>query len=502
MSDPGLGPRAARMRIDALVTAHRFDEACEIAAIAIAQHPDDWQLLTAAAIAHHHAGHHVDASKLIAGAVRRAPDTEWPLRVASLVAEGYGDKEGAFDYARRALALDPTNRAVLIRYAYASYNGQRFLGPFGRREAARAAELVLETDPRSSSALRILGLTEILDGKRRKGMRHLEAAVEADPLDTEAQLALAQLLHRRGRHRRSAAVLQGTVDLTPTDGRVHLALLRALSGEMRLGPPLPLLAAGAVGIGAGLLGPHHAPWFAVITTWILVAIAVGLTVDRVRRRRRPGDPLGSVDPDPTWVRAIRVTCWAAVAALSVIAGLGGRTFLAWIGCGYTVAALVLARLDWEVFGLDDLPYIDRNAVLSERADRELRAWTWWIVARGEGSAQARQTVRFVRGLVIVVVIINGLLSASPRSQDPTLRYPWSGPGPTELVPTEAMPCDPTEPQDRASIDDAVDAYRQAHPAGPFTESAVAVFAHRNGGWTYFDIMLNGAVVDVLPEPCR
>ena len=52
------------------------------------------------------------------------------------------------------------------------------------------------------------------------------------------------------------------------------------------------------------------------------------------------------------------------------------------------------------------------------------------------------------------------------------------------------------------IDDAVDAYRQAHPAGPFTESAVAVFAHRNGGWTYFDIMLNGAVVDVLPEPCR
>jgi tetratricopeptide (TPR) repeat protein len=118
--------------------------------------------------------------------------------LADIHEKGFGDSRLAAEQLQHALAIDPTNEAILSRFARLCAH----LGEWERvADAIRSFLVALPSDQESRGIAHRVQLAEILWrrlGRPREALEQVRAAVEIDPTHVEARLAAAAILVEGG----------------------------------------------------------------------------------------------------------------------------------------------------------------------------------------------------------------------------------------------------------------------------------------------------------------
>jgi tetratricopeptide (TPR) repeat protein len=205
-------------RGDLLIDAGRKQEAADLISRALAQHPDDEDLL--AVLARAQLG--VDDRAALETATRVIavmPGWAHGHVLASIAADNLGLKDEAERHARQAIELAPWSAGGYIVLVDA-IGGRR-----GRRdEAAEAAEKTVEIDPANPAGHLCVGNVCMAYGDWAGAEAAYLRALEIDPDFTTAQANLAQCRHMKGVLGDAMLDVDTLLRLDPQDASARLVL--------------------------------------------------------------------------------------------------------------------------------------------------------------------------------------------------------------------------------------------------------------------------------------
>jgi tetratricopeptide (TPR) repeat protein len=165
----------ATLRARALLDLERNQEAAETARQALAEEPDDPEILMLLALAEWKLDNHAEAERAVLAALELTPDEPALLCVYAHVVASAGQLDKAERLAERAASVDPENAYVARTRAEIAYLQGRDADV--QRHGHDA--LALEADDPQTHA--ILGATDAERGRARLAERHLRTSAELDP---------------------------------------------------------------------------------------------------------------------------------------------------------------------------------------------------------------------------------------------------------------------------------------------------------------------------------
>ena len=174
------------------------------------------------------------ANDLMVAATELDPTDPMPFLTVSNLRGQEGDLEGAFEYAEKALAADPTHVKARLRKAEVLIDLGVSGEDTGRIAEGRAlVEEVLAEDATNPDGLFVLSKIEIASGNADAGIEAVRAALDGRPNWPQGHFILGSALILKGEKQRARAELARSVELEPalTDARRMLVQIHADLGE-------------------------------------------------------------------------------------------------------------------------------------------------------------------------------------------------------------------------------------------------------------------------------
>lgn len=214
--------REASARAETLNELGRHRDALDLVVHALANAPDDAELLCQGGVAQLGLGDPASAVQMLNAAIAADPDSAAGLLLMSMALRAQGLHEQAVHAARRAVELNPHAAVIYAQLARALSDF-----PLAYPEARAAAEHAIRLDPHDAD--NHLALADVLfpDGPRPGRDRLAEAeasvrrALDLDPGDTSALNELARIQIARGRGVSAAGILSQAVGTAPTEEILH-----------------------------------------------------------------------------------------------------------------------------------------------------------------------------------------------------------------------------------------------------------------------------------------
>ena len=190
-----LQPDVAWRYVDLAIFLSRRDklpEAIGVLEQGLSRMPDSFVLLTRLAHFEMRAGRFDEASEMSRAALRIDPAYFDALVIAGWVEDVRGNWEGSEGFYRQALAVEPENKMIRMKYAYA-------LGALGRgEEAAKIDEALKKESPADLRIRQDLGVIYAGLGRWDLAEENLRKAVELQP-SSETWFNLASVLEQAGK---------------------------------------------------------------------------------------------------------------------------------------------------------------------------------------------------------------------------------------------------------------------------------------------------------------
>ena len=190
-----LQPDVAWRYVDLAIFLSRRDklpEAIGVLEQGLSRMPDSFVLLTRLAHFEMRAGRFDEASEMSRAALRIDPAYFDALVIAGWVEDVRGNWEGSEGFYRQALAVEPENKMIRMKYAYA-------LGALGRgEEAAKIDEALKKESPADLRIRQDLGVIYAGLGRWELAEENLRKAVELQP-SSETWFNLASVLEQAGK---------------------------------------------------------------------------------------------------------------------------------------------------------------------------------------------------------------------------------------------------------------------------------------------------------------
>jgi tetratricopeptide (TPR) repeat protein len=198
---PNASARAHRWYGEVLIRSLKIPEGLEEQRLALAQEPDNIDLLVTHAHALQAYGHPEEARRLVRAAIDRGlADPRLHVELGREAREALDYAEAAAEYSK-AIAIDSSLAEAQLEL------GKVYLFT-GKRAEARAAfdaaHRLAPTDPYSPY---YLASFQVEEGNFDEAIRLLKRSLELDPLNPKAHYALAQALQRAGRGAEAQAEL-------------------------------------------------------------------------------------------------------------------------------------------------------------------------------------------------------------------------------------------------------------------------------------------------------
>ncbi len=146
----------------------------------------------------------------------------WPY-LYGVYAEETGDVQGAIEYYRKSLAIQPTYTAAYNRI------GRVFVDAGMLREAQAAFEVVLAQDPDNAAGLAGMGEVAAANGEHEKAVGLFRRALEQEPEATQIHYQLGLSYRALGRGDEARAELDKAGQQVPTIDDPLLAFVQALT---------------------------------------------------------------------------------------------------------------------------------------------------------------------------------------------------------------------------------------------------------------------------------
>ncbi|MBI5336641.1 MAG: tetratricopeptide repeat protein [Mycolicibacterium rufum] len=179
---------AALIRAHHLIDIHRPDEALRMLAAALAEDPDNPDILCAAARASLDSSRYREAGEFATRAAAAAPHWELPFRVLAAALFCMGDPEKAASCARKAVALAPNE--WLTHYVRALVCSTSRLSS---QEAYAAARRAIHLAPNEADAWAVLGHVAVENRDQDIAQKALEKALSLEPTHSTARNDLGRL---------------------------------------------------------------------------------------------------------------------------------------------------------------------------------------------------------------------------------------------------------------------------------------------------------------------
>lgn len=283
MSEIPMGGAAAaglaeqRHRIDELLDRRRVAQARALLASALAEHPDDTELLLLGARADLIEDDHAAARQTLERVIAREPAHLTARTMLLVVLTADGELASA-----EQLALSLLNEYPQSAWLYAVY-GRVMLKALHFAKARALAQEALRLEPHEDEALRVLALCDVVELRRSVDSAALQRLLAEHPDDHNTLSLVVTALIHDGQH---AAALRGARELLRADpNNAHwLACVQALAvdNHWSLKPLWPMRRFGWGGaialwlggiVGVRALGQSHAQ-AAGILSWVILGYVV------------------------------------------------------------------------------------------------------------------------------------------------------------------------------------------------------------------------------------
>jgi tetratricopeptide (TPR) repeat protein len=220
-----------------LIAKERSADAEQVLKSAIADEPENLELLYALARFYHGSGRTAEADRMIEEATRAKPDDVAPLLLLSSYRGRIGDLPGALEAADRALAIAPDDSLAKLRRAEVLVD----LG-FRERDDARIAEgkgivdAVLAREDGKPEGLFVLAKVALARQQYEDAIAALRRAVDARPDWSQAHYLLGTALFFSGDAAGARGEIVRSIELDPNgvDGLKMLSRVHARLGDHAL----------------------------------------------------------------------------------------------------------------------------------------------------------------------------------------------------------------------------------------------------------------------------
>lgn len=199
----------------------RGEQALAVVRPALAQSPDDVDLLVQGAVALIDLDREPEALTYLYAAAAHTPDSAVVHKLLSLARRGSGDRVGAYDSAVRATQLAPYDANAHIQVAHSA---AALRDPVNARAAAEYALRLAPDDPTAHLALSAAIFHEGVKPPKdrlREAEEHVRRALELRPGDPVALNELARIQMARGRLVTAAGHLSSSVRAAPSEDVMH-----------------------------------------------------------------------------------------------------------------------------------------------------------------------------------------------------------------------------------------------------------------------------------------
>ena len=156
-------------------------------------------------------GRYEEALDVARAAVEQHPDSFAPHGILGAILTALGRFEEAETHLRRAIALNPQARNAHLNLGEALHNQAR------NEEAVDAYRVAIEQLPDDALAHSNLGMVLIELERFEESETHLRRAIALNPIHTEALYSLAKLRFKQQRYDEMLKLYQRLIDIDPTD---------------------------------------------------------------------------------------------------------------------------------------------------------------------------------------------------------------------------------------------------------------------------------------------
>lgn len=224
----GKRPIAISMLASFYYSHDHFEQAEETLRQAIAEQPDNLDMIYLLARFYLTRGEKRRADEVIESAIQARPDDLRPYLILSLYRSQIGDLERALDALNLAVNVDPESDAVQLRRAELLLD-TRDQGGERVAEARNVVSKVLERDPSNTDALFVKGKVELVQGRTRDAILSLRRAVDLRSGWAQAHFLLGSALFIHGDHLAAREELTRALELDATLIDAHAILARVHS---------------------------------------------------------------------------------------------------------------------------------------------------------------------------------------------------------------------------------------------------------------------------------
>lgn len=220
-----------------LIARERSDDAEEVLRGALAEEPENLDLIYALARFYHGAGRTEEADRMIEEAARAKPDDVGPLLLLSSYRGRLGDLPGALEAADRALAIAPDDALAKLRRAEVLVDiGFREKDPARIAQGKAVVDAVLAKEDGKPEGLFVLAKVALAQKAYEDAIAALRRAVDARPEWSQAHYLLGTALYFSGDAAAARSEIVRSIELDPSsvDGFKMLSRVHARLGDHAL----------------------------------------------------------------------------------------------------------------------------------------------------------------------------------------------------------------------------------------------------------------------------